>query len=78
MEVRERPAVTVDDMDRFFRFVESTFQLRRKQLGGILTRVGADKSVLAELRIDATRRPQTLTLPEWENLFRAVNSRTDR
>lgn len=78
MEVRARPAVDVDDMDKFFRFVESTFQLRRKQLGGILARVGGDKAVLARLGIDATRRPQTLTLPEWENLFRAVNSRTDR
>jgi 16S rRNA (adenine1518-N6/adenine1519-N6)-dimethyltransferase len=78
MEVRDRPAVAVDDMDGFFRFVESTFQLRRKQLGGILARGGADRSILAELGIEATRRPQTLTLPEWENLFRAVNSRTDR
>ena len=78
MQVRDRPAVAVDDMDSFFRFVESMFQLRRKQLGGILARTGAVKTVLADLGIDATRRPQTLTLPEWENLFRAVNRRTDR
>ena len=78
MEARARPAVAVDDMDGFFRFVESVFQLRRKQLGGIMARAGTDKAVLAELGIDATRRPQTLTLPEWEKLFRAVKSRTDR
>lgn len=78
MEVRARPAVEVDNMDGFFRFVESTFQLRRKQLGGILARAGGDKAILARLGIDATRRPQTLTLPEWENLFRAVKSRADR
>lgn len=78
MDVRDRPAVAVDDMDGFFRFVESIFQLRRKQLGGILARLGADKEVLNRLGIDPARRPQTLTLPEWENLFRAVKSRTGR
>lgn len=76
LEVRERPAVDVDDMNRFFRFAESAFQYRRKQLGGALGRIADMSSTeaatrLSELGIDATRRPQTLTLPEWEVVYRA-------
>ncbi len=83
LEVRDKPAVEVDNLRRFFRFVEAVFQFRRKQLGGTMGRIaGMPKSevikLLAELRIDPTRRPQTLTLPEWEALYRAVNSRFDR
>jgi 16S rRNA (adenine1518-N6/adenine1519-N6)-dimethyltransferase len=74
MEVRPRPAIEVDDLDAFFRFAERVFQFRRKQLGGILTRLagheGAERARAAG--IDPARRPQTLELPEWESLYRAV------
>jgi 16S rRNA (adenine1518-N6/adenine1519-N6)-dimethyltransferase len=83
LEVRERPAVEVDDMDRFFRLVEAVFQFRRKQLGGTLGRIAGIQNseataMLGELGIDSTRRPQTLTLPEWEAVYRAFNPRFDR
>ena len=83
LDVRERPAVEVDDMDAFFRFVEAVFQFRRKQLGGTLARMsqasGAQAaSRLQELGIDPARRPQTLTLSEWEALHRAFNPRFGR
>lgn len=83
LDVRERPAVTVDDMDRFFRFVESVFQFRRKQLGGVLGRLAGVSSTdagkrLAELGIDPARRPQTLQLQEWESLYRAFILSFDR
>jgi 16S rRNA (adenine1518-N6/adenine1519-N6)-dimethyltransferase len=83
LEVRERPAVEVDDMDRFFRLVEAVFQFRRKQLGGTLGRIAGIQNseataLLGELGIDSTRRPQTLTLPEWEAVYRAFNPRFDR
>jgi 16S rRNA (adenine1518-N6/adenine1519-N6)-dimethyltransferase len=83
LEVRQKPAVEVDDMARFFRFVEAVFQFRRKQLGGTLGRLTAMPNVevieaLAELGIEPARRPQTLTLPEWETVFRAFNSRFGR
>jgi 16S rRNA (adenine1518-N6/adenine1519-N6)-dimethyltransferase len=71
LDVRPEPAVTVDDYDAFFRFVEAVFQFRRKQLGGTLRRLGHRD--LPELRIDLTRRPETLALGEWETLYRAVN-----
>ena len=83
LDVRDEPAVKVDDMDSFLRFVEAVFQFRRKQLGGTLARLarigGGDAiSELRELGVDAARRPQTLTLPEWEAVYGAFKSRLDR
>jgi 16S rRNA (adenine1518-N6/adenine1519-N6)-dimethyltransferase len=83
LDVRERPAVDVDDVDRFFRFAESAFQYRRKQLGGALGRMVGISSTeagvrLSELGIEPKRRPQTLTLPEWERIYRAFNMSGDR
>lgn len=83
LEVRERPAVEVDDYDAFFRFVEAVFQFRRKQLGGTLARMtetssSAAAARLQELGIEPARRPQTLTLPEWEAVYRAFNPRLGR
>jgi 16S rRNA (adenine1518-N6/adenine1519-N6)-dimethyltransferase len=72
LEVRPKPAVEVDDFDAFFRLVEETFQFRRKQLGGVLARKGFRG--LAALGIDPARRPQTLSLSEWEAIYRAVKS----
>ncbi len=75
LEVRDRPAVDVDDMDSFFALVEAAFQFRRKQLGNALGRIagigsGEAASRLRELRIDPQRRPQTLSLDEWEAVYR--------
>lgn len=77
--VRDKPAVQVDDLGQFFRFAEAAFQFRRKQLGGTLARIGGMSSTesarrLSELGIEASRRPQTLTLREWEGIYRAFNS----
>ncbi len=78
LEVRERPAVAIDDYDAFFRFVEAVFQFRRKQLAGTLARMtqtssSATSARLRELGLEPARRPQTLTLPEWEAVYRAFN-----
>ena len=83
LEVRPEPAVEVPDMQGFFRFVESVFQFRRKQLGGTVARIAAISSAeaqkrLAEIGIDAAARPQTLTLDQWEAVYMAVNPSSDR
>jgi 16S rRNA (adenine1518-N6/adenine1519-N6)-dimethyltransferase len=77
LAVRPRPAVGVDDLTAFFAFAERIFQFRRKQLGGTLARLQGEGAPgrLAALGIDPSRRPQTLTLPEWEALYRAFESR---
>jgi 16S rRNA (adenine1518-N6/adenine1519-N6)-dimethyltransferase len=75
LEVRDSPAVHVADIDAFFRLVEAAFQFRRKQLGGAMGRIAGIGSEAAarQLRgsgIDPERRPQTLSLAEWEVLYR--------
>jgi 16S rRNA (adenine1518-N6/adenine1519-N6)-dimethyltransferase len=79
LDVRERPAVEVDDLNAFFRFVEAVFQGRRKQLGGTLGRISGTGSTAAGARlrgagIDPERRPQTLNLVEWEALYKEFRS----
>jgi 16S rRNA (adenine1518-N6/adenine1519-N6)-dimethyltransferase len=79
LDVRERPAVAVADLQAFFRFVEAVFQGRRKQLGGTLGRISGIGSTAAGARlraagIDPERRPQTLSLAEWEVLYEEFRS----
>jgi 16S rRNA (adenine1518-N6/adenine1519-N6)-dimethyltransferase len=79
LDVRERPAVDVEDIQAFFRFVEAVFQGRRKQLGGTLGRISgigstAAGSRLREVGIDPERRPQTLSLVEWGALYEEFRS----
>ena len=74
LNVRNKPAVHVDDFRGFFRFVEAVFQGRRKQLGGTLGRIYDIGSTAAGARlrdrgVDPQRRPQTLSLPEWETIY---------
>jgi 16S rRNA (adenine1518-N6/adenine1519-N6)-dimethyltransferase len=77
LEVRSSPAVQVPNLEDFFRLVEKVFQFRRKQLRTSLARAtGASPAEierrLAELGVDPTRRAETLTLTEWQDLFRSL------
>jgi 16S rRNA A1518/A1519 N6-dimethyltransferase RsmA/KsgA/DIM1 with predicted DNA glycosylase/AP lyase activity len=63
--------------------VEEVFQFRRKQIGGTLARIcglaGSEVAArLQDIGVDAARRPQTLTLPEWERIYSAFNSKPGR
>lgn len=76
LDVRPTPAVAVPDLDAFFRFAESMFQFRRKQLGSALARVdgvarGDADAMLSGAGIDPVRRAETLSLAEWERLVDA-------
>lgn len=78
LEVRETPAVRVGDLDAFLRFVEAVFQQRRKQLAGTLGRmhgIGSSDAAarLRDAGVEPARRPQTLTLGEWESIYRSFN-----
>jgi 16S rRNA (adenine1518-N6/adenine1519-N6)-dimethyltransferase len=77
MEVRTQPAVDVPDHDAFLRFVEAVFQQRRKQLAGTIARIAGIGSAeaaakLSAVGVDHQRRPQTLSLQEWERVYKAV------
>jgi 16S rRNA (adenine1518-N6/adenine1519-N6)-dimethyltransferase len=83
LEVRDRAAVEVDDLQSFFRFVEAVFQGRRKQLGGTLGRISGTGSTEAGARlrvlgVDPERRPQTLTLAEWETVYKSFSREPPR
>jgi 16S rRNA (adenine1518-N6/adenine1519-N6)-dimethyltransferase len=80
MDVRPQPAVNVEDLDQFLRFVEAVFQQRRKQLAGTLGRISGIGSTAAAARlrdadVDPERRPQTLSLAEWETVYTRFSSR---
>jgi 16S rRNA (adenine1518-N6/adenine1519-N6)-dimethyltransferase len=83
LRVRDQPAIVVDDMNAFFGLVESVFQYRRKQLGGALGRISGTGSTNASARlraagIDPARRPQTLSLQEWEAVYKGFKPDTPR
>ena len=71
-----RPA-SVADVDHFFAVARAGFGQRRKQLGNSLaTGLGRDKAAVAAALVGAgiapTRRPETLTLPEWAAVAAAL------
>jgi 16S rRNA (adenine1518-N6/adenine1519-N6)-dimethyltransferase len=62
--------------DAFFDFARAVFQERRKQLtNAVANAFGHDlergRDVVARSGLEATRRPQTLDLEEWERLYTA-------
>ena len=76
MDLLSRPAVDVQDVDGFFTVVRAGFSAPRKQLRnslsqglGITGRQAEKLSLISD--IDPSRRPATLSLQEWERLYRA-------
>jgi 16S rRNA (adenine1518-N6/adenine1519-N6)-dimethyltransferase len=80
IDLYDRPAVPFDSSERFFHLVKAGFSARRKQLHNSLGR-GLDISseaagvMLARAGIDPMRRAQTLSLPEWGELYQAFQGR---
>jgi 16S rRNA (adenine1518-N6/adenine1519-N6)-dimethyltransferase len=72
IDVRNRPSIE-SDVDRFFKVVAAGFAMPRKQLHNSLAQrlwmpAGEAPRVLEEVNIDPKRRPQTLTIAEWDRL----------
>ncbi|HEV8482475.1 MAG TPA: 16S rRNA (adenine(1518)-N(6)/adenine(1519)-N(6))-dimethyltransferase RsmA [Blastocatellia bacterium] len=77
--VRERAAVDVDDEDKFFALVRAAFAQRRKTIANNLKAfegaIGLSTSIdvaLERARIDARRRAETLSIEEFNGLYRAL------
>ena len=73
LQLRERPAVEVPSVERFFEVVRGGFRSPRKQLHNALAQgvwLPPDGAVewLEACEIDPSRRPGTLTLEEWARL----------
>ena len=83
IDVLSQPAVALDSTEGFFRLVKAGFSAPRKQIHNCL-RHGLDispeetRAMLLGAGIDPTRRPQTLSLPEWGRLYDAFRGTTDR
>lgn len=77
LDVFDNPAVDVDDMEGFFRVVHAGFSRPRKMLHNALSQSvwlppgGADEALIAA-GIDPRRRAGTLSLDEWERLYRTT------
>ena len=76
LDIRRNPAVCVDNREEFFGVVRAGFSAPRKQLHnslshglGIETSLGS--AVLERAAIDGRRRPATLSLEEWAEIYRA-------
>jgi 16S rRNA (adenine1518-N6/adenine1519-N6)-dimethyltransferase len=68
------PPVKVKDEDAFFKFVQKSFSQRRKMLRAVFRQAfGLDETGLAQLAaqsgVDLSRRPQTVSLPEFATLY---------
>jgi 16S rRNA (adenine1518-N6/adenine1519-N6)-dimethyltransferase len=79
IDVFDRPAIDVPN-ERFFRVVSAGFSQARKQLHNSLNQqlwmpAGTAIEVLNAAEVDPARRPQTLTIPEWERLTREMLTR---
>ena len=77
LEVRQRPAVDVTDVDQFFRVVKAGFSQKRKQLrnalsGGLQLEPAQVDAWLAGTGVTPQRRAETLTLEEWAAVARAA------
>jgi 16S rRNA (adenine1518-N6/adenine1519-N6)-dimethyltransferase len=69
-----KPVVNITDTEDFLHFVRCGFSAPRKQLRNSLSK-GLQKKpsdispVLEEARIEPQRRPETLSIKEWEKLY---------
>ncbi|MDA1127367.1 MAG: 16S rRNA (adenine(1518)-N(6)/adenine(1519)-N(6))-dimethyltransferase RsmA [Chloroflexi bacterium] len=78
LDVLPEPAVEVASEEDFFQVVRAGFAAPRKQIRNSLSHglgiePGVAGQILERAGIDATRRPQTLEIPEWASVYRAMS-----
>jgi 16S rRNA (adenine1518-N6/adenine1519-N6)-dimethyltransferase len=79
IDVFDRPRIDVPP-EKFFKVVSAGFAMPRKQLHNALAQrlwmpPGSAPEILRSVGIDPTRRPQTLSIEEWDRLTRELESR---
>ncbi len=82
IDVYDKTAVGVDDVNTFFRVVKAGFSTKRKQLHnslslGLGVPVTRTMKLLAEANIGHKRRAQTMTLDEWAKVARVFGDKYD-
>ncbi|MFZ4816729.1 MAG: 16S rRNA (adenine(1518)-N(6)/adenine(1519)-N(6))-dimethyltransferase RsmA, partial [Phototrophicaceae bacterium] len=81
VDVAPQPLVDIPDERTFFRVVKAGFSQKRKQLknalnGGLGIGAEAVSAILSEANVEATRRAETLQLPEWAAIARSFKAVT--
>jgi 16S rRNA (adenine1518-N6/adenine1519-N6)-dimethyltransferase len=76
IDVFPEPPIKVEDVEAFFGLVRAGFSAPRKQLRNALSLglgipTGAAQRLLERAGLDPRRRAESLTLEEWEGLYRA-------
>ena len=75
-DVREKPAVEVQDEKMFFKVVKAAFGQRRKTIANAMTGAGFTRDTIeaafAKSEIDSKRRGETFTLKEFAALADAI------
>lgn len=72
------PVIALAEKNPFESFLRTLFAQKRKQMGKVLKARYSDEQiqkVLADLNIDRTRRAETLTLLEVQNLYRGFSEK---
>ena len=76
IDLYDRPTVAVADSDSFIEFAAAGFRAPRKQISnslqlGLNADSGPVRAALAVAGIEGSRRPSTLSLSEWGDLYNA-------
>jgi 16S rRNA (adenine1518-N6/adenine1519-N6)-dimethyltransferase len=77
IDVQPQAQLSREERDRLFKVVQAGFSMRRKQIHNSLTHGLHYKNELvrdwlAEAGIDASRRAETVSIPEWLTLWRVI------
>jgi 16S rRNA (adenine1518-N6/adenine1519-N6)-dimethyltransferase len=77
IDLHAERVVPSEDEEAFFRLVKAGFSQKRKQLQKNLRNLGFTRprieAALSQAGIESRRRAETLTLPEWADLYRALS-----
>ena len=81
IDVYDKPAVSFDSAEGFFRVVKAGFSAPRKQLRNCMRQalgLSSDEveRLLGQAGIDPVRRPQTVAIPEWGQIYEAYRAST--
>ena len=76
IDVYSQPALALESVDAFFNLVRAGFSAPRKQIHNCLQQGLSiprleSEAILSDADIDPRRRPQTLSLDDWGNLYAA-------
>ena len=76
IDVYSQPALALESVDAFFNLVRAGFSAPRKQIHNCLQQGLSiprleSEAILSDADIDPKRRPQTLSLDDWGNLYAA-------